>query len=115
MLTCEIGKHYIVNGVKKWVRLRRYSYEVQADDDAMRTADYQWVRFTIQWPRLLLIAHVACGPTTSRPVSQTAAQLIVRSHSHNVTGVRTSDKGLSMLLIPRTEGVETKRIKTSYS
>lgn len=32
-----------------------------------------------------------------------------------MTGVRTSEKGLSMLLIPRTEGVETKIIKTSYS
>lgn len=32
-----------------------------------------------------------------------------------VTGVRTSDKGLSMLLIERGEGVETSNIKTSYS
>lgn len=33
-----------------------------------------------------------------------------------MTGVRTGDRGsLSMLLIPRTDAVETKRIKTSYS
>lgn len=32
-----------------------------------------------------------------------------------MTGVRTSKSGLSMLLIPRSEGVETKIIKTSYS
>lgn len=32
-----------------------------------------------------------------------------------VTGVRTSEKGLSMMLIPRGEGVETTPIKTSYS
>ena len=32
-----------------------------------------------------------------------------------VTGVRTSEKGLSMMLIPRGEGVETTSIKTSYS
>jgi len=31
------------------------------------------------------------------------------------TAVRTSPKGLSMLLIPRGEGVETKKIATSYS
>jgi len=29
--------------------------------------------------------------------------------------VRTSEKALSMLFIPRGEGVETKPIKTSYS
>ncbi|KAI5476997.1 hypothetical protein MNV49_006955 [Pseudohyphozyma bogoriensis] len=32
-----------------------------------------------------------------------------------MTGVRTSTNGLSMLLIPRTDNVSTKRIKTSYS
>jgi len=32
-----------------------------------------------------------------------------------MTGVRTSDTGLSMLLIPRTDEVDTKAIKTSYS
>jgi alkylation response protein AidB-like acyl-CoA dehydrogenase len=32
-----------------------------------------------------------------------------------MTGVRTSNSGLSMLLIPRTEGVTTKIIKTAYS
>lgn len=32
-----------------------------------------------------------------------------------VTGVRTSDKGLSMMLIERQEGLETTNIKTSYS
>lgn len=32
-----------------------------------------------------------------------------------MTGVRTSEHGLSMLLIPRGEGVETKIIKTAYS
>jgi alkylation response protein AidB-like acyl-CoA dehydrogenase len=32
-----------------------------------------------------------------------------------VTGVRTSDKGLSMMLIERQEGLETENIKTSYS
>src|SRR5262249_49669556 len=32
-----------------------------------------------------------------------------------VTGVRTSDKGLSMLLIERGEGVGTSPIKTAYS
>lgn len=32
-----------------------------------------------------------------------------------MTGVRTSKTGLSMLLIPRDDNVETKIIKTSYS
>lgn len=32
-----------------------------------------------------------------------------------MVGVRTSPTALSMLLVPRTEGVETKIIKTSYS
>lgn len=32
-----------------------------------------------------------------------------------MTGVRTSERGLSMLLIPRSDAVETKIIKTSYS
>merc|ERR1712093_470601 len=32
-----------------------------------------------------------------------------------MTGVRTSKDGLTMMLIPRTEGVDTKIIKTSYS
>jgi alkylation response protein AidB-like acyl-CoA dehydrogenase len=57
------GKHYIVNGVKKWITGGYF-------------ADY----FT--------------------------------------TAVRTGDEGIggiSMLLIPRSEGVETKAIKTSYS
>ncbi|KAH6652886.1 acyl-CoA dehydrogenase/oxidase [Truncatella angustata] len=53
------GKHYIVNGTKKWITNGVFS-------------DYF------------------------------------------VTGVKT-DKGLSVLLIPRCEGVETKLIKTSYS
>eukprot|EP01111_Echinosteliopsis_oligospora_P011844 TRINITY_DN3997_c0_g1_i1.p1 TRINITY_DN3997_c0_g1~~TRINITY_DN3997_c0_g1_i1.p1 ORF type:complete len:541 (-),score=120.30 TRINITY_DN3997_c0_g1_i1:50-1585(-) len=53
------GKHYIVNGTKKWITNGTF-------------ADY----FT--------------------------------------TGVKT-EKGLSVLLIPRCEGVETKQIKTSYS
>lgn len=55
----EDGKHYIVNGTKKWITNGTF-------------ADY----FS--------------------------------------TAVRT-DKGLTMLLIPRIEGVETKAIKTSYS
>lgn len=32
-----------------------------------------------------------------------------------MTGVRTSETSLSMLLIPRSDQVETKVIKTSYS
>jgi alkylation response protein AidB-like acyl-CoA dehydrogenase len=32
-----------------------------------------------------------------------------------MTGVRTSPNKLSMMIIPRGEGVETKVIKTSYS
>jgi len=57
------GKHYIVNGIKKWITEGMYS-------------DYF------------------------------------------VTAVRTGvagNKGMSMLLIPRGEGVETKQIKTTYS
>lgn len=54
------GKHYIVNGTKKWITNGTFS-------------DYF------------------------------------------VTACKTSEKGMSVLVIPRTDGVETKLIKTSYS
>lgn len=39
----------------------------------------------------------------------------VRIKDYFTTAVRTSAGGLTMMLIPRIDGVETKLIKTSYS